>query len=948
MRHRFLALSLAAAVTVAQSAAVEIYGYQTWEPMTDTPFRGPIHFDSANPSDAVHIADCSDMGVVYGGFYHNYHWYGQAIVKGTSSSVDGLYEIDMNTGERTLIAKGGAKMIDLTYDYSTDKVFGIRSGNSWLAEFNPQTGGSELIGKFTDAGEDVYMLAIAASIDGTLYGVSSSDKLYRINPENGALTLVGALGVDAAFDQTMAFDYSSGILYWANNGDYTLYTIDVETGKATEIAPIGKNELSSMGSLFIPYINVPVGAPDRVTDVKGTGALTSASISWTYPVATAQGEPLQTLDGVIIRRDGEEIADIKASAELMGKEGTFVDENLVPDKEYSYEIIPYNSAGRGGCDSRKLTLRIGQDLPGAVKGFRVESGDGKAILSWLAPEAGATGGVFDPSGIIGYEISRNGQIVADIPATQLSYEDEVPFGRYSYTVTPKASAGLGTPATVENVLVKPSAWVIMEDGEAALQPGIEYKFYDEGGPDANYYNSRKYTLVVAPAVENAFISVDFTKFNVETYGDYLSIYDGRGTDDERLIGKFASTTLPAGLAHIESSTEDGCLTFLFYSDLIESAPGWEADIKATARLEHDLEVTSFNAPSVAVAGTSCRYEVTVRNKGTHSASGYSISLVAGGNTLATIDGTEIPSAASASFTIEYTPASDGDLEICAKVNYEADNDPANNVSSVQTQKVLAAGSKFIDLFASDEQATNLYVLPASFFGFESISQIVIPAEEVGDGKNLQLSAISFPLNLCTNSYMQVPFKVWVGETDLADLTGGAIPASQLTEVFNGSSDILAGSESLDFTFQSPYTYTGRNLVVMVHKQKSTTNNSGIAFRGSYGYDESHNDCSIFDSHSYEEDPAFDPDASFGYSSQDMRPDMRLMFSPEKAGIEEVSAEGSNPITIVGDRISATVPFSIYTPAGILVSECAAGESHVLAPGIYIIKTVSHSAKATIR
>ena len=35
---------------------------------------------------------------------------------------------------------------------------------------------------------------------------------------------------------------------------------------------------------------------------------------------------------------------------------------------------------------------------------------------------------------------------------------------------------------------------------------------------------------------------------------------------------------------------DGCLTFMFYSDLIESAPGWEADIKAIKRLENDRKM----------------------------------------------------------------------------------------------------------------------------------------------------------------------------------------------------------------------------------------------------------------------------------------------------------------------------------------------------------------------
>ncbi len=915
--------------------------------MTETPFRGPIHFDSATPSDAVHIADCSDMGVVYGGFYHNYHWYGQAIVKGTSSSVDGLYEIDMDTGGRTLIAKGGAKMIDLTYDYSSGKVFGIRSGNSWLAEFNPATGTSELIGRFTDSGTDIYMLAIAASLDGTLYGVSSSDNLYKINPESAALTLVGPLGADAAFDQTMAFDYSDGTLYWANNGDYILYTINTNTGQATAIAPIGKNKLSSMGSLFIPYINVPAGAPDRVTGVKGSAGFTSALISWVYPAITAQREQLKDLDGVIIRRDGEQIADIKASTELIGKEAAYVDENLAPDKEYSYEIIPYNNAGLGGCDSHRLTLRVGHDLPGVVENFQVNQGDGKALLSWHAPTTGATGGIFDPSGITEYEIKRNDQVIASVDATQISYEDAVPFGRYSYTVTAESNAGTGTPATRNDILVKPASWVIMNDGEAILEPGMEYKFYDEGGPDANYYNSHKYTLVVAPSVENAFVTVNFTKFNVETYGDYLSIYDGRGTEG-RLIGKFAATSLPAGLSHIESSAGDGCLTFMFYSDLIESAPGWEADIKAIKRLENDLEVTSFDAPAVVVAGTPCHYEISVMNKGTRAAAGYSISLLDKGNKLASIEGTEISPSASASHIINYTPSANGNLELSAKIEYAADNDQANNTSQVLIQKVLPHGSKFIDLFAPEEQATDLYVLPASFFGFESISQIIIPSSEIESVNGMHLSAISFPLNQCTNSYMQVPFRVWVGETDQNDMTSGTIPASQLTEAFNGSCNIISGSRNLDFTFPTPYTYTGGNLVLMVHKQKSTTNNSGITFRGNYGYDNSHNDCSIFDSHSYDEDPAFDPDMPFGYSSQDMRPDMRLMFSSDKTDINAVITDGNDLVTVAGNLVSAIVPCRIYTPSGILVTSCASGERRTLSPGIYIVMSDAYSTKVAIR
>lgn len=948
MKKVLLAFGLLSAVTALEVRAVELYGYQTWEPMTDVPFRGPIHFDSATPADAVKIADCSDMGVVYGGYYHNYRWYGQAIVKGTQSSVDGLYEIDMVTGERTLIAKGGgAKMIDLTYDYSTDKVYGIRTGNSWLAEFDRNTGESTLKGRFAYSGEDIYMLAIAAALDGTLYGVSSTDNLFKINSQDGALTLVGPLGVDAAFDQTMAFDYQTGTLYWANNGDYTLYTINTTTGAATPIAPIGQQGVSSMASLFVPYINVAVGAPDRVTEVKGEPALTSVSLSWVYPTITAQGSSLSTLGGVIIKRDGVQVADVKATPDQIGQPGSYSDENLEPEKEYSYEIVPYNEAGEGGCDDRQLKVRVGHDLPGAVVDFTAVSGDSKALLNWLAPVAGATGGIFDPSIISGYEIKRGNNVIATLPATQLSYEDEVPFGRYSYTVSALSAFGAGLPATVENLLVKPSSWIVMGDGEVAVEAGKDYKFYDEGGPDANYYNSRKNTLVIAPQTENSYVKVKFTKFEVETYGDYLSVYDGRGTEG-RLIGKFAATSLPAELTNLESSAADGCLTFMFYSDIMETAPGWEADVTASRRLSHDLEATALQVPSVAIAGTSCDYTVSIKNKGTNQAKGYSVILSDGNKTLISVAGPDIEPSTSVDFKVSYTPLEAGDMTVSAKIDYEADEDKANNVSVAHSQKVLPEGSAVVDIFADESVKADLYVMPVSFFGFESISQFIIPADALTAVKDMKLSAISFPMSDCTSSYLNVPFRVWTGETDLTDLKESIVPASQLTETFNGNADIVSGGESLDFSFATPCNYSGRNLVIMVHKLKSPTNSSGVKFRGSYGYDGAHPDCSRFASNSYEDDPAFDPETTFGYGPQNMRPDVRLMFSAKDSGVAEVILKGETAVSVNGNELSCAAPFKVFSTAGVLVASNAAGEKCVLPSGVYVVVADGKSIKVVIR
>ena len=83
------------------------------------------------------------------------------------------------------------------------------------------TGETKQIGAFQTSTMSVYMLALACHVDGTMYGISTDDNLYRIDKATAACTLIGATGVNAAFTQSMDFDRNTGILYWLNCGDYT-------------------------------------------------------------------------------------------------------------------------------------------------------------------------------------------------------------------------------------------------------------------------------------------------------------------------------------------------------------------------------------------------------------------------------------------------------------------------------------------------------------------------------------------------------------------------------------------------------------------------------------------------------------------------------------------------------------------------------------------------------
>lgn len=82
------------------------------------------------------------------------------------------------------------------------------------------------------------MCALAASADGTLYGIGADDGiLYTIDKETAALTEVGPTGVTPENTQSATIDGDTGQMYWsaytADGG--ALYTVDTATGKATHV-----------------------------------------------------------------------------------------------------------------------------------------------------------------------------------------------------------------------------------------------------------------------------------------------------------------------------------------------------------------------------------------------------------------------------------------------------------------------------------------------------------------------------------------------------------------------------------------------------------------------------------------------------------------------------------------------------------------------------------------
>ncbi len=927
----------------ATSTGITLHAFRNFQADRPASYTaGPVTFSSNKPSEVHLIEDQTALGRIYAGEYVNYKWYALITKPGTQSSVEGLAEIDILTGKRTMTATNSEckHLTDMAYDYTTGKMYGIASSAEKLATIDIKSSTVQLIESFKDIKENpLYALALACDLDGQLYMISTEDTLYRVNKENATCTPIGFTGADAAFTQTMTFDHHTHTLYWINNADYTLYTVNISTGKATFLGTIGAGGGDSMGSLFIPFIHVAQGAPDRVLNRKTESFEDKIILSWKYPSLDAQGKELNELTKVYIYRDNECIETLSLNQSDIGTTASYTDENISKGR-HTYRIVCENSKGIGGKDDDDIVGYVGENPPGAVLDFEVKSGDNVALLSWKAPVKGEFEGVYNPKDLKGYVINRisttGTQEINIDDANATDYSDETGFGIYSYNIAAINSIGKGKETSSPEILIKPKDWIIMSNGDYTITEG---KFYDTGGPDGYYKNSERLTMTLRPALPNAVVVAEFTDFSVDTYGDTLFIYDGISTSD-KLIGKYYASSLPADLKKVTATNAQGALTFYFYSDVAFPAPGWSANISCFQKKAYDLALTKIEGTFYPTQNVESEYTITLRNLGINSVKGsdYKIQLVDDSNNLlAQTDGVNIASMESQKTFIKLIAPSSGILNAKGYLAFDQDNDLSNNYSEPITLNVQAEGSSYISI---GNNSPALAVLPASFYALESLGEILYLSSQINI-KEGTLQMISFPMK-ADMSYDHINLNVWVAETDLANLNGGNVLAQNMTQVFSGNCPILAGDNEWSVQFDTPFEYSGKNLLILIQKGGNNTNNMGIMFCGIYG-DYAGDKYSCFTSG----DTPLDPNVKMEeYAVSAMLPDIRMLFT--QTGNNLSSIERDDRIRIYpnpfGDIIHIDSPTAIKNItlndiAGKIIIQSSDKKINTsnLNAGIYILK-----------
>jgi len=160
-------------------------------------------------------------------------------------------------------------------------------------------------------------------------------------------------------------------------------------------------------------------------------------------------------------------------------------------------------------------------------------------------------------------------------------------------------------------------------------------------------------------------------------------------------------------------------------------------------------------------------------------------------------------------------------------------------------------SSFVVEIGADKNpySTGNYYFPAYDFVAYSFSQQIYHEEEFG-GEVGYIQSISFKLGNSRPTATR-QYEVYLKETELDAFEGAYIPVTEADKVFDGDVEISGEMDSwYTIELNTPYTYTGSNLVVCVYDKSgaglgnnyhlfyryATDSNRGMYSQGAYAYD----------------------------------------------------------------------------------------------------------------
>ncbi|MGI6222035.1 MAG: choice-of-anchor J domain-containing protein [Prevotella sp.] len=534
----------------------------------------------------------------------------------------------------------------LTYDATTDLVYGQfyneETSEMCWGTLDLNSGESSLHGTMDDV-----LVAIAASPDGKIYGVNSNGMFMEIGKSNGSVRRIGHTDVKPAYMQSAVIDQQTGKFYWAAYTDTStsgLYEVDINTGKATLISRFANNE--EVVGLFMktPALSSDVPAEPTNVSLNFDGGALEGNISFHTPSLTVGGETLNGQLTAHVMMDGKNYSqDVEPDADCTI--------SLTASGEGYHNAYVWVSNENGASKKVLRQAWLGDDTPLPVTNIQLENVEGKAQLSWDAPEGGVHGGYVNVDSVT-YTILRypDNTIIEGYTGTTLTQDIELQtLSNLSYRIIPVYKGKRGEAANSSEVLFGdaysvPANIAVGNSSVFSLctvidnnNDGVTWTWYYGGA--AQYNGKKAYgraadDWIITPAIrlqKEKYYKVTFPIFgrNALYFPQYYDLWIGQGTTVESMTHQIAKDTLQessSGMKFIERSAmvsvdEDGLYNFGFhtttssYMDFMLQAIKVEETCATTSpEATKDLTLTpgengalttriDFTAPQHAIDGT---------------------------------------------------------------------------------------------------------------------------------------------------------------------------------------------------------------------------------------------------------------------------------------------------------------------------------------------------------
>lgn len=720
---------------------------------------------------------------------------------------------------------------------------------------------------------DYVYFNIAFDYDGTMWGMRAKEAkdgttagslLVKFNQDYEPEASMEILKEKSAFIQgtygSLAFDYSTGDLYWYGvSYPYYygyLFRVPTEMKKSCDAEYVsGVATGTSLNGMYIPYLTADSReAAGRVTTidvVPADDAVSKNTLSWTNPTLAWNRTELSDLAEVRVYRKKADAKEANTTAELLaadhaellatlpaaGKKGEKMEwTDAAPlNGINTYYVVPCRVAGEIGMPD-SVRCFSGNDAPAApLEAKATKLGDQSIKVDWKAPNIGANNGYVNPASIK-YIVTRQPDNVKVADTDQTTFTDETIKGddNYYYEVqaytneggkggvatTEKVRAGLGwdTPQKF-NLFEEDEAnrWTVEDAGKSGANFSyagpLDYQGYSlwtsssretnswTFSPKLNLKKGKTYRFTYTvedryPKVEFSYYAAIATEPSKDKVVETIGKHEFVYSETNYVTRTYTETFTP---------TEDGICHFGLNVQTEDADVFILHSVNVSEIFDNDITAVSLTTASDAVTDYENKATVKVANIGRNKIekNSYVVRVMLNtGDEITEVGCNKVVPEIAAGETVDvetmFTPTLEGTFDIFATVEMEGDQELGNNQTNTVSVKCDATGSTPWTNVVTDP-ATEWENTHAPFdcWGSNDQSLMLYYPGEINATPGSKLMRIGFEYNAnFDETSEEQSIQIYMKNTKERECESGPISTEGMTLVYDGINYFVPGQKNI--------------------------------------------------------------------------------------------------------------------------------------------------------